>query len=151
MPHASPPRRSPKKMGMPTKEGGDEPKLAEARGALGLRRSGGERRVSAGPHAVSLCGGRIRSAAIQRARSRAEHDGRLRDLHGILRLTPSTPSSGEPAARAGTRPGKIPSLAVGMPRCYVSGMKVRLRADRLLVERGLFSSRAKAQAAIAAG
>jgi 23S rRNA (cytidine1920-2'-O)/16S rRNA (cytidine1409-2'-O)-methyltransferase len=38
-----------------------------------------------------------------------------------------------------------------MPRCYLSGMKVRLRADRLLVERGLFSSRAKAQAAIAAG
>ena len=30
-------------------------------------------------------------------------------------------------------------------------MKVRLRADRLLVARGLFSSRAKAQAAIAAG
>src|SRR5438309_513981 len=30
-------------------------------------------------------------------------------------------------------------------------MTARLRADRLLVERGLFSSRAKAQAAIAAG
>ena len=42
-------------------------------------------------------------------------------------------------------------LAVGTPRCYLSGMKARLRADRLLVERGLFSSRAKAQAAIAAG
>jgi 23S rRNA (cytidine1920-2'-O)/16S rRNA (cytidine1409-2'-O)-methyltransferase len=42
-------------------------------------------------------------------------------------------------------------LAAGTPRCYLSGMKVRLRADRLLVERGLFSSRAKAQAAIAAG
>ena len=30
-------------------------------------------------------------------------------------------------------------------------MKTRMRADRLLVERGLFESRAKAQAAIAAG
>ncbi|MGA8291531.1 MAG: S4 domain-containing protein, partial [Rhodoplanes sp.] len=30
-------------------------------------------------------------------------------------------------------------------------MSPRLRADRLLVERGLFESRAKAQAAIAAG
>ncbi len=42
-------------------------------------------------------------------------------------------------------------LVAGTPRCYLSGMKARLRADRLLVERGLFSSRAKAQAAIAAG
>jgi 23S rRNA (cytidine1920-2'-O)/16S rRNA (cytidine1409-2'-O)-methyltransferase len=30
-------------------------------------------------------------------------------------------------------------------------MSLRIRADRLLVERGLFESRAKAQAAIAAG
>jgi 23S rRNA (cytidine1920-2'-O)/16S rRNA (cytidine1409-2'-O)-methyltransferase len=35
--------------------------------------------------------------------------------------------------------------------CYISGMTVRRRADRVLVERGLFESRAKAQAAIAAG
>jgi 23S rRNA (cytidine1920-2'-O)/16S rRNA (cytidine1409-2'-O)-methyltransferase len=42
-------------------------------------------------------------------------------------------------------------LAAGAPHSYLTGMTVRLRADRLLVERGVFSSRAKAQAAIAAG
>jgi 23S rRNA (cytidine1920-2'-O)/16S rRNA (cytidine1409-2'-O)-methyltransferase len=42
-------------------------------------------------------------------------------------------------------------LAAGAPHSYLSGMTARLRADRLLVERGLFASRAKAQAAIAAG
>src|SRR5262249_45376173 len=35
--------------------------------------------------------------------------------------------------------------------CYGNAMPVRMRADRLLVERGLFESRAQAQAAIAAG
>ena len=35
--------------------------------------------------------------------------------------------------------------------CYVSPMPERMRADRLLVERGLFESRTRAQAAIAAG
>jgi len=42
-------------------------------------------------------------------------------------------------------------LAAGTPHPYLSGMTARLRADRLLVERGLFPSRARAQAAIAAG
>jgi len=35
--------------------------------------------------------------------------------------------------------------------CYGNAMPARMRADRLLVERGLFESRAQAQAAIAAG
>ena len=35
--------------------------------------------------------------------------------------------------------------------CYARRMTLRMRADRLLVQRGLFESRAKAQAAIAAG
>src|SRR5262245_54302855 len=48
------------------------------------------------------------------------------------------------------------ALAPGTRGCYfcaMSGPLVsgRMRADRLLVERGLFESRAKAQAAIAAG
>src|SRR5205807_4407649 len=42
-------------------------------------------------------------------------------------------------------------LAQTAPACYCSPMTSRMRADRLLVERGLFESRAKAQAAIAAG
>jgi len=43
------------------------------------------------------------------------------------------------------------ALAGPAARCYISSMIARRRADRLLVERGLFESRAKAQAAIAAG
>jgi 23S rRNA (cytidine1920-2'-O)/16S rRNA (cytidine1409-2'-O)-methyltransferase len=42
-------------------------------------------------------------------------------------------------------------LAQTAPGCYVTSMTNRMRADRLLVDRGLFESRAKAQAAIAAG
>jgi len=37
------------------------------------------------------------------------------------------------------------------PDCELTAMTFRMRADRLLVDRGLFESRAKAQAAIAAG
>jgi 23S rRNA (cytidine1920-2'-O)/16S rRNA (cytidine1409-2'-O)-methyltransferase len=43
------------------------------------------------------------------------------------------------------------TLALVAPRCYISAMSSRRRADLVLVERGLFESRAKAQAAIAAG
>ena len=42
----------------------------------------------------------------------------------------------------------MPAVAGMTTECL---MPTRLRADRLLVERGLFESRAKAQAAIAAG
>jgi 23S rRNA (cytidine1920-2'-O)/16S rRNA (cytidine1409-2'-O)-methyltransferase len=43
------------------------------------------------------------------------------------------------------------ALAQAAADCYVTAMKTRMRADRLLVERGLFESRAKARAAIEAG
>jgi 23S rRNA (cytidine1920-2'-O)/16S rRNA (cytidine1409-2'-O)-methyltransferase len=43
------------------------------------------------------------------------------------------------------------TLALAARDCYGNPMITRMRADRLLVERGLFESRAKAQAAIAAG
>jgi 23S rRNA (cytidine1920-2'-O)/16S rRNA (cytidine1409-2'-O)-methyltransferase len=43
------------------------------------------------------------------------------------------------------------TLARAARGCYLCAMPARMRADRLLVERGLFESRARAQAAIAAG
>jgi len=55
------------------------------------------------------------------------------------------------AGRACAGPAPEFLLAAGTPHPYLSGMTARLRADRLLVERGLFPSRARAQAAIAAG
>src|SRR5262249_6951402 len=64
--------------------------------------------------------------------------------------------SGEPGvALTDPRPGLIHRCAVlsrNEPAiCYGNAMPARMRADRLLVERGLFESRAQAQAAIAAG
>jgi 23S rRNA (cytidine1920-2'-O)/16S rRNA (cytidine1409-2'-O)-methyltransferase len=45
----------------------------------------------------------------------------------------------------------MPALACNAARCYIRPMSERQRVDRVLVERGLCESRAKAQAAIAAG